>query len=166
MHRGRQITSKWINENYSEVNVRVANLFVSWCPIHEEQKTITSRVKLLTKPLQSPEFLATIEINIMYFRNCPCDCSKTHTWAMNIIVHLTKYIMVVPPHPKTTEEVLSNLMNYCYTYEFPRKIMTDTGKEFKNHNMNQFCQENKITLSHGAPRTPTTQGLTERSNRT
>ena len=25
-HRGRQITSKWINENYSEVNVKVVNL--------------------------------------------------------------------------------------------------------------------------------------------
>jgi len=24
-HRGRQITSKWINKNYSEVNVRVNN---------------------------------------------------------------------------------------------------------------------------------------------
>ena len=27
-HRGRQITSKWINENYSEVNVRVVNLLI------------------------------------------------------------------------------------------------------------------------------------------
>ena len=50
-HRGRQITSKWINENYSEVNVRVVNLFVSMCQIHQEQKTITSHVKLVTKPL-------------------------------------------------------------------------------------------------------------------
>lgn len=56
-HRGRQITSKWINENYSEVNVRVVNLFVSLCQIHQEQKTITSHVKMVTKPLQSPEFL-------------------------------------------------------------------------------------------------------------
>ena len=91
LHRGRQITSKWINENYSEVNVRVVNLFVSLCPIHEEQKTVTSRVKLVTKPLQSPEFLALIEIDLMDFRNCPCDCSQSHTWAMNIIDHHTKY---------------------------------------------------------------------------
>ena len=165
LHRGRQITSKWINENYSEVNVRVVNLFVTLCPIHEEQKTVTSRVKLVTKPLQSPEFLALIEIDLMDFRNCPCDCSQSHTWAMNIIDHHTKYITVVPLHQKTADEVLSNLTNYCYTYGFPRKIITDNGKEFKNHKMNQFCQENNITLSHGAPRTPTTQGLTERSNR-
>ena len=30
-HRGRQITSKWMNESYSEVNVKVVNLFVSLC---------------------------------------------------------------------------------------------------------------------------------------
>ena len=46
-HRGRQITSKWINESYSEVNVRVLNLFVGLCRIHEEQKTITSHVKVV-----------------------------------------------------------------------------------------------------------------------
>ena len=164
-HRGRQITSKWINESYSEVNVRVVNLFVGLCRIHEEQKTITSHVKVVTKPLQSPEFLSLIEIDLMDFRNCPCDCSNTHTWAMNIIDHHTKYITVMPLHNKTTDEVLSCLTNFCYTYGFPKKIITDNGGEFQNHKMKKFCNENGITLSHGAPRTPTTQGLTERSNR-
>ena len=164
-HRGRQITSKWINESYSEVNVRVVNLFVGLCRIHEEQKTITSHVKVVTKPLQSPEFLSLIEIDLMDFRNCPCDCSNTHTWAMNIIDHHTKYITVMPLHNKTADEVLSCLTNFCYTYGFRKKIITDNGGEFQNHKMKKFCNENGITLSHGAPRTPTTQGLTERSNR-
>ena len=34
-HRGRQITSKWVNDNYSEVSFRVVNLFVNLCPLHE-----------------------------------------------------------------------------------------------------------------------------------
>ena len=42
-HRGRQITNKWENDNYSEVSVRLVKLFVSLCPLHEEQKTITSK---------------------------------------------------------------------------------------------------------------------------
>ena len=32
--------------------------------------------------------------------------------------------------------------------------------------MQQFCQENGIQIAHGSPRTPTTQGLVERANRT
>ena len=31
--------------------------------------------------------------------------------------------------------------------------------------METFCKNNGITMKHGAPRTPTTQGLIERSNR-
>lgn len=85
---------------------------------------------------------------------------------MNIIDHHMKYITVVPLHNKTADEVLSNLMNFFCTYGFPRKIVTDNGGEFQNNKMKKFCKDSGITLSHGAPRTPTTKGLTERSNRT
>lgn len=84
---------------------------------------------------------------------------------MNIINHHTKYITVMPLHNKTADEVLSCLTNFCYTYGFPKKIITDNGGEFQNQKMKKFCKENGITLSHGAPCTPTTQGLTERNNR-
>ena len=126
-HRGRQITSKWINENYSEVNVRVVNLFVSLCQIHQEQKTITSHVKMATKPLQSLQFLSLVEIDLMDFRNTPCNCKNVHTWAMNIIDH-TKFVTVVPLQQKTADEVLKSLREYCYTYGFPKKIITDNGR--------------------------------------
>ena len=52
-HRGRQITSKWISNNYSKVNVKVVAIFVGLCPIHVEQQSVTSRVKLVDKPIQS-----------------------------------------------------------------------------------------------------------------
>lgn len=42
----------------------------------------------------------------------------------------------------------------------------DSGREFKNKNMIDFCSKHKIDLVHGAPRTPQTQGLVERNNRT
>ena len=58
------------------------------------------------------------------------------------------------------------VQNYCHTYGYPKKILTDNGGEFSNAKLNSFCQDNKITLSHGSPRTPTTQGLVERSDRT
>ena len=146
------------------MNVRVVNLFVSLCQIHQEQKTITSHIKMVTKPLQSPEFLSLIEIDLMDFQNTPCDCKNVHTWAMNIIDHHTKFVTVVPLQHKTADEVLKSFREYCYTYGFPKKIITDNGGEFQNKKLKMFCNDNGIELSHGAPRTPTTQGLTERSN--
>ena len=164
-HRGRQITSKWISNNYSEVNVKVVAIFVGLCPIHAEQQSVTSRVKLVDKPFQSPTFLSLLEIDLMDFRNYPCDCTEKHTWAMNITDHHTEYVYVTPLKAKSADEVLTGCKRYCYTYGFPKKILTDNGKEFANKKMEAFCQENRIQVAHGSPQTPTTQGLVERSNR-
>ena len=75
-------------------------------------------------------------------------------------------VHVVPLHRKSAEEVLGVFKTYCLTFGYPRKLITDNGKEFKNKEMSQFCDNNGIKLSHGSSRTPTTQGLVERSNRT
>ena len=167
-HRGRQITAKWINDNYSEVNQKIVNISVNLCRFHAEQKSITSRVKLVEKPLEAPTFLSLLEIDLIDFRNCACRCGSRehHTWVMNLIDHHTKYISIHPLKGKTGEEVLKVLGTYCYTYGYPKKILCDNGGEFRNHKMENFCTENGIKVVHGSPRTPTTQGLVERSNRT
>ena len=100
-------------------------------------------------------------------RKCPCSVhSEPHKWAANFINHHTKFVHVVTLHRKSAEEVLGVFKTYCLTFGYPRKLITDNGKEFKNKEMNQFCDNNGIKLSHGSSRTPTTQGLVERSNRT
>ena len=151
-HRGRQITSKWISNNYSKVNVKVVAIlnFAGLCPIHAEPQSVTSRVKLVDKPIQSLTFLSLLEIDLMDFRNCPSDCTEKHTWAMNITDHHTKYVYITPLKAKSADEVLTRFKPYCYTYGFPKKILTDNGKEFTNKKMEA---------------TPTAQGLVERSNR-
>ncbi|XP_078350835.1 uncharacterized protein LOC144635622 [Oculina patagonica] len=69
-------------------------------------------------------------------------------------------------HRKKTRRV-KRLFYLFYTCGFPKKILCDNGKEFKNKKMETFCQENGIKLGHGSPRTPTTQdvNVVERSNR-
>ena len=95
---------------------------------------------MVTKPLQSPEFLSLIEIDLMDFRNTPCDCKNVHTWAMNIIDHHTKFVTVVPLQQKAADAVLKSLREYCYTYGFPKKIITDNGGEFQNKKLKMFCK--------------------------
>ena len=48
----------------------------------------------------------------------------------------------------------------------PKKDLTGNGGKFENKKMKALCSTNQIQLLHGAARTPTTQGLVERSNRT
>ena len=59
-HRGRQIPSKWINNNYSEVNSKVVNQFVASCRFYAEQQSVTIYVKIVEKPIQSPGFLSLL----------------------------------------------------------------------------------------------------------
>ena len=35
-HRGRQITQKWIQDNYAEVNQKIVNVFTNMCKFHAE----------------------------------------------------------------------------------------------------------------------------------
>ena len=86
-------------------------------------------------------------------------------WAMNLIDHHIKFIQVLPLHNKSDDEVIHVLKQYCFTFGFPKKIICDNGKEFKNANMTAFCQENGIKQLHDSLRTPTTRGLVERANR-
>ena len=56
--------------------------------------------------------------------------------------------------------------NYCFSYGYPQKFLIDNGGEFCNAKLKLFCEENQIKRSHGGARTPTTQGLVARSNKT
>lgn len=127
-----------------------------------EQLSIKSPVKLVDKPLQSPTFLALVEIDLMAFQNCQCHCSRQHKWAINISDHGTKYVYTVPLKDKTADEMLKVFQCYCFTYEFPKTILAANSKEFANKKMEVICKENGIEVAHGSPQTPTTQGLVER----
>ena len=81
-HRGQQKTEKWIAENYSKVTQKVVNTFVSLCRFHAEQKPITTRVKPVVSPLQAETFLSLIEVDLIGFRNCPCECEPKHKWTI------------------------------------------------------------------------------------
>lgn len=84
---------------------------------------------------------------------------------MNITDHHTKYVYITSLGAKSANEVLTGFKRYCYTYGFPKTILTDNGKEFANKKMETFCEENGIKVACGSPQTPTAQGLVERSNR-
>ena len=123
-------------------------------------------MKPVVSPLQAETSLSLTEVDLMDFRNCPCECELKHKWTIYIIDHHTKFVNVHPIHNKLAEEVLNEVQKYCVTYGYPQKILTDNGGEFENEKMKAFCSTNQIQLLHGAARTPTTQGRVERSNPT
>jgi len=69
-------------------------------------------------------------------------------------------------HNKTAGEVLEKLEALFWVFGFPQTLHTDNRKEFKSKLIQEFCQKYGIKQVHGAARTPQTQGLVERNNRT
>ena len=141
-NRRRQITMKWITENYTEVNQKVVNIFVKMCRFHQEQKTITSRVKPVKQPLEAQTFLYLLEIDLMDFRNCCRACTaQQHKWAINFIDHHTKFVHVLPLHSKSGKDVLDAFTQYCLTYGYPKEILTYNGKNLTTMTRNNFVEK-------------------------
>lgn len=120
----------------------------------------------ITKPLQASNFLWHVELDLIDFRNLTCSCGKNHNWLLHVTDHFSKYSWLFPLSHKTADEVLEAVTQLFWQIGFPKTLHTDNGKEFKNKHMIDFCNEHQIELVHGAPRTPQTQGLVERNNRT
>ena len=62
--------------------------------------------------------------------------------------------------------MIEALEKQFYLFRFSTILHSDNGREFNSKKMAEFCKTYKIKQVHGAPTTPTTQGLEERNNRT
>ena len=100
---------------------KLLTYLLKWCPYQAERKPITSRVKSVQKPMEAPTFLSLIEIDLMDFRKCPCDCKESHTWVLNVTDHHTKHVALYPLTAKCGEKVLDALQQHCHTYGYPKK---------------------------------------------
>ena len=80
--------------------------------------------------------------------------------------HFSKYSWMFALKNKQTKEVAVTLTNLFWLFGFPSILHSDNGKEFKSKTMSELCRKHQIKQVHGAPRTPSTQGLVERNNRT
>ena len=141
---------------------------MSLCTLHQSQRSVTSYMKKpVIKPIAADGFLKHVEIDLTDFRNVPCSCTSSHKWVLHINDHYSKYFWLIPLKSKKCEEAVKALQNgFFFMFGFPHTLHSDNGKEFTGQKMNDFCETNFIQQVHGASRTPTTQGLVERGNRT
>ena len=166
-HRGRDKTERYIRQSYAGISQDIINLFVSLCKLHQQQKSVTNHWKKpITNPIKANQFLAHVQVDLIDFRNLPCECQSRHNWVLHVVDHFSKYSWMFALKNKQTEEVAVTLTNLFWLFGFPSILHSDNGKEFKSKTMSELCGKHKIKQVYGAPRTPSTQGLVERNNRT
>ncbi len=84
----------------------------------------------------------------------------------SIIDVFSKKLYAFPIYKKSMVEIGGWLNSAIKNHGCPKKIICDRGKEFLNAILYDIAEKNKITLCHGSPYNPSTQGCIERSNRT
>ena len=97
-----------------------------------------------------------------------CRLHAEHKPITSRIKEVTKPLQA-PSFLSMLEIDLMDFRNLPYTCRNPHKWVINlidhhtkfNGGEFCNAKLKLFCEENQIKLSHGAARTPTTQGLVE-----
>lgn len=52
------------------------------------------------------KFLEHVEIDLIDFRNLPCEFNSKHNWVTHVIDHFSKYSWLFPMKSKETNEVI------------------------------------------------------------
>ena len=92
--------------------------------------------------------------------------NKDNNYILVVIDCYSKYIWAFPLKSKHTKNIIECLQKIFRLFSPPKILQSENGKEFKNTEMEAFCDENNVFLVHGRPSKPTTQGQVERSNGT
>src|SRR5436305_1864159 len=88
-------------------------------------------------------------------------------WLLTCVCIFSKFLVAVPMKNKEASTVATHLIKDVFKILGPPKILqSDNGKEFIAGIINQICKSLNITVRHGRPRHPQSQGQIERLNQT
>ncbi|KAI5149853.1 hypothetical protein ENBRE01_3064 [Enteropsectra breve] len=89
-----------------------------------------------------------------------------YSWILNIMDAFTKYVWSFPLVQKTGIAVEEKLKFVFENFGVPAILHSDNGNKFCNQEVKKLAQDRKISLVHGRPRHPQSQGQIERLNHT
>ena len=112
--------------------------------------------KPITSPIKENHFLAHVQVDLVDFRNLPCECQSRLKWGIlhiNIMDHFSNYYSwLLALKNKLTEEAAQALTS-LWMFGFLSILHSDNGREFKSNikTMGKLCKNHKIRKVHSAP---------------
>ena len=91
------------------------------------------------------------------------DPDREYQWILHIRDHFSKYSCAYPLKSKESSEVAITLMVWIGQFSPPKILQCDNGNEFKGEVL-PLVKFYGITVVHGRPRHPQSQGLIEQAN--
>lgn len=131
-------------------------------------KIKSKNVKILNDNPRPIIFMYPRDRYILDVTDIPNNIDNTdyNKYLLNIVDHFSKLSKTYVITNKTANNILDKLIDFINIYGVPKSIGTDNGKEFNNSLLKDFCMKKNITMVHGLPYKPHSQGVVERLHKT
>ena len=121
------------------------------------------------KAIHTSKVMERVQIDLMhlYGEKSPFKAAATHQYKyiLSIMDCFSKYCWLVPLSNKTANCVSRGLFAVFKEFGCPKYLQSDNGGEFVNSVISSLCETLHITIKHGRPYHPQSQGQVESLNK-
>ena len=153
---------KELSKKYANITCKAVEFYKSHCVECQKKRKRPMTKGVVVNPILTKEFASRCQVDLIDMQSLPSD---KHKWIMVYQDHLTKFCVLRTLTSKRASEVAYHLMDIFLLLGAPTILQSDNGSEFTS----QVISELKdlwpdLTIVHGEPRHPQSQGSVERAN--
>ncbi|XP_068228066.1 KRAB-A domain-containing protein 2-like [Palaemon carinicauda] len=161
-HGGRDKMTKELQVKYDSIQRDTIELFKSLCLECQKKRKRPMTKGVVVKPILSTQFLSHGLVDLINMQSMSC---RTFKWIMVYQDHPTKFCVLRPLTSKRAAEVAFQLANIFLLLGAPVILQSDNGSEFTAQIINELRSLwPELSIVHGKPRHPQSQGSVERAN--
>jgi len=153
---------KELQRKYANITTKALELFKSLCEECQKKRKRPMTKGVVVRPILSKEFASRGQVDLIDMQSMPHSNFK---WIMVYQDHLTKFCILRPLQTKRAAEVAFQLVDIFLLMGAPAVLQSDNGSEFTSRVITELKEIwPSLTMVHGKPRHPQSQGSVERAN--
>ncbi|XP_068209311.1 KRAB-A domain-containing protein 2-like [Palaemon carinicauda] len=153
---------KELQVKYDNIQRDTIELFKSLCLECQKKRKRPMTKGVVVKPIPSTEFSSRGQVDLIDMQSMSC---RTFKWIMVFQDHLTKFCVLRPLTSKRAAEVAFQLADIFLLLGAPVILQSDNGSEFTARIITELRSLwPELSIVHGKPRHPQSQGSVERAN--
>ncbi|XP_063593853.1 KRAB-A domain-containing protein 2-like [Penaeus indicus] len=159
-HGGRDRMIKELQRKYANITTKALELFRSLSEECQKKRKRPMTNGVVVRPILSKDFASKDQVDLIDMQSMPHS-----KWIMVYQDHLTKFYILRPLQTKRATEVAFQLVDIFLLMSAPAGLQSDEGSEFTSRVITKLKEMRpSLTMVHGKPRHPQSQGSVERAN--
>lgn len=161
-HGGRDKMLKEVRKRYVNITEEAILLFKSLCVECQRKRKRPTTKGTVVRPICSSDYCSRSQVDLVDMQSMPYGDYK---FIMVYQDHLTKFCVLRPLQCKRAALVAFQLLDIFLSYGAPSILHSDNGSEFTADVVTELkLLWPDLTIVHGKPRHPQSQGSVERAN--